>query len=167
MQIDETVDVTKELQMRNPEIRDMSPVHIRGTADIDARKAAFHLLMTGHFILPCSRTLADVDFPFQIRSTETFLLRPEDHDADETEDTHAARGGVVDLMPIIQELLLLEIPMQVFSEEAKNSESLPAGNGWEVLTEEQLAMSREEEKKKVDPRLAGLAKLLETDKDKQ
>lgn len=166
MELDETINVKNELQKENPDIRDMSPVHVKGTADIDSRKATFHLLITGKFILPCSRTLADVDYPFHIRSTETFLLSPLQYN-DEMNEAHVVEGGVVDLMPVIYELLMLEIPMQVFSQEAKASVELPAGNGWEVLTEDQLAHAREAEKQKVDPRMAGLAKLLEKNKDDQ
>lgn len=167
MELDETINVKHVLQKENPDIRDMSPVRVKGTADVDSRKVTFHLLMTGKFTLPCSRTLADVDYPFHIRSIETFLLRPSDYNLDETDETHVVQGGTVDLMPIVYELLLLEIPMQVFSEEAKADSGLPAGNGWEVLTEDQLAQAREYEKQKIDPRLAELGKLLEKNKDDQ
>lgn len=166
MELDETINVKHVLQKKNPDIRDMSPVHVKGTADIDARKVTFHLIITGTFMLPCSRTLADVDYPFHIRSTETFLLRPSDY-SDETDEAHVVEGGVVDLQPVIYELLLLEIPMQVFSEEAKANGELPSGNGWEVITEDQLAQAREREKQKVDPRLAGLAQFLDKNKDDQ
>lgn len=166
MELDETINVNKVLQKENPDIRDVSPVHVKGIADIDARKVTFHLVITGTFILPCSRTLADARYPFRISSAETFLLNPALYN-DEAEMTHVVEGGVVDLMPVIYELLLLEVPMQIFSEEAQANTKLPAGKGWEVLTEEQLAKAREQEKEKVDPRLAGLAKLLEENKDTQ
>lgn len=72
MELDETINVNKVLQKENPDIRDISPVHVKGTADIDARKVTFHLVITGTFILPCSRTLADARYPFHISSAETF-----------------------------------------------------------------------------------------------
>ena len=165
MEIDEIINISKEMQQIDPEIRSVLPVHVTGKADIDSQKVVFHLHLTGKLILPCSRTLADVEHPFEINSTETFLLNPLDNERGETEEgVYEAEGGVIDLMPVFQELILLEVPMQVFCEEALEDENLPSGQGWEVMTEDQHEEQLEKEKQKVDPRLAGLAQLLEDKK---
>ncbi len=167
MTFDKTINLAEELKKADPEIRKVSPIRVKGRADVDSHKVAFHLHITGTFTLPCSRTLADVEYPFDIHSIETFLLKPLDYEVDENEEIHRIVGGVVDLGPIVYELVLLEIPIQVFSPEAEEDSSLPSGRDWEVMTEDQLYEAREREKKKVDPRLADLAKLFPTDEDEK
>lgn len=149
--IEETVDVS-DLKQIDKLIRDISPVHVEGRADIGATKFTFHLTIEGTMVLPCSRTLVDVSYPFTIQTTETFFLN--DYDVNPDEDTHLVQGDSIDLLPIVKELVLLEIPMQVFAEEPSEGGAPQAGVGWEVITEEQS-------KEKIDPRLAGLAKFFE------
>jgi uncharacterized protein len=112
LQIDEIVDVT-DIKERDPQIRDVSPMKVTGRADIGSTKVTFHLHLSGKFILPCSRTLVDVNYPIDIETTETFLFKTAgiEYDGD---DVTIVEGDVVDLLPVIKENLLLEIPMQVF-----------------------------------------------------
>ncbi|MBS4207733.1 DUF177 domain-containing protein [Bacillus sp. FJAT-50079] len=158
-EFDEVIDITDDLKQRNPEIRDLTPVHVTGKANVDSKKVSFHLHVTGTYTLPCSRTLEDVKVPIDVHSIETFLLQPLDYELGEMEIVHEADGGNINLIPVIEELLLLEVPLQVFSEEEING-ATQVGNGWEVMTEEQFLNKQELAKKKIDPRLADLAKLL-------
>lgn len=152
--IDETVDVS-EIKNTDPTIRDVSPVHLTGRADIDSTKVTFHLRIEGHFILPCSRTLVDVTYPFQIDTIETFLLQGSRYE--EEDESHVIKGDTIDLMPVISELLLLEVPLQVFSDDVHPVGAAPqSGKDWEVVQEEDRS-------KKIDPRLAGLAKFFDED----
>ncbi|MFB7302243.1 YceD family protein [Heyndrickxia sporothermodurans] len=162
MDINETIDIAEDLKKRDPQIRDVSPIHVTGNADITTEKIAFHLHITGKLILPCSRTLVDVDYPIDVKSTEIYLLNSTtSYEEEEDVEIHYPNGDIVDLDPVIIELLLLEIPIQVFSESAKNDANLPSGNEWEVVTEEQVKQDEESKEKKVDPRLAGLAKFFD------
>ncbi|MDQ0227062.1 hypothetical protein CHH83_04795 [Bacillus sp. 7586-K] len=158
LQIDDEIDMS-ELVTGQSDIRDISPVTVKGRADISSTRVTFHLSISGSMILPCSRTLVDVHYPFSIDTTETFLLKPTDYDTDE--DYYLVNGDVVDLIPIIKEIILLEIPMQVFCDDVKNEKDAApqSGKDWEVISEEEL-------NKKVDPRLAGLAKFFENDESK-
>jgi uncharacterized protein len=150
--IDETVDVS-DLKQVDKSIRDISPVHIQGRADLSSTKFTFHLTIKGTMVLPCSRTLVDVLYPFEIHTTETFLLNDYDYTTDE--DSHVVQGEMIDLLPVVKELVLLEIPMQIFSKDENVEGAAPqSGKDWEVITEEQV-------KNKIDPRLAGLAKFFE------
>jgi len=164
LEIDQMVDVSKDLKQRDPEIRSASPIHVTGTARIDSQKAVLHLHLTGNLVLPCSRTLVDVTYPINIRSTETFLIKPVEYSSSEDEEVHEPIEGVVDLIPVIEELILLEVPMQVISEDAKNTETLQTGKDWEVMTEDQFKLEQQRSTK-IDPRLAGLAALLKDKKE--
>ncbi|GAM13691.1 COG1399 protein in cluster with ribosomal protein L32p, firmicutes subfamily [Mesobacillus selenatarsenatis SF-1] len=141
----------------DPTIREVSPIHLTGRADISATRVTFHIRIDGHLILPCSRTLVDVKYPIDVETTETFMLNSHDYEADE--EVHQVTGDVIDLEPIIKEILLVEIPMQVFSDDSAGQEGAPqSGKDWEVIEEQ-------EKSEKLDPRLAGLAKFFEDSKD--
>ncbi|KAA0548188.1 DUF177 domain-containing protein [Bacillus sp. BGMRC 2118] len=153
--LDEVIEVN-ELKKKNHEIRDVSPVKVTGRVDVSSDKATFHLHLTGTLVLPCSRTLVDVELPFDITTTEHFLLQPAEFEVDE--DFHEPQGEVIDLMPVIEENILLEIPMQIFADNPDKEKSAPQeGRDWKVITELEL-------EEKVDPRLAGLANFFEKDK---
>jgi uncharacterized protein len=150
--IDEIIRVD-EIKQDDPTIREVSPFHISGRGDIDSTKVTFHLKIEGHLILPCSRTLVDVLLPINVETTETFLLQNSEYESEE--EVYQVKGETIDLLPIIREILLLEVPMQVFCDNVDGEESAPqSGRDWEVVHDE-------EQSKKIDPRLAGLAKFFD------
>lgn len=156
LQIDEMVDVS-DIKEKDAQIRDVSPIKVTGRADIGSTEITFHLHLSGEFILPCSRTLVDVRYPIDIETTETFLLKSAGFEYD-GDDITIVEGDVVDLLPVIQENLLLEIPMQVFCEDVDLNEAAPqSGKDWVVISEE-------ENKQKIDPRFAKLADFFDQDK---
>ncbi|MEK3809057.1 YceD family protein [Bacillus sp. FSL H8-0547] len=154
LQIDETIQLT-DMKGALSEVRDISPVSVTGRADLGSSKAVFHLTLAGTLILPCARTLVDVPFSFEIHTTETFLLKP-NADFEMEEDVHHVQEDIVDLIPVIKENILLEVPMQVFSDSVEeNDQAAPQeGKDWKVISEE-------ENKNKIDPRLAGLSKFFD------
>ncbi len=155
LKINEEIDLS-DLVRTHSDIRDISPVSVKGRADISSTKVTFHLSISGSMVLPCSRTLVDVPYPFSIDTTETFLLKPADYETEE--DFYIPEGDVIDLTTIIKEIIVVEIPMQVFCDDVTNEEGAApqAGKDWEVVSEE-------DQNNKVDPRLAGLAKFFENE----
>lgn len=150
--LDETIRID-EIKQSDPTIRDVSPIHVTGRADIGSTKVTFHLKIEGYLILPCSRTLVDVKYPIHVETTETFLLQVSEFELEE--EAHQIKGDSIDLMPVIREILLLEVPMQVFCEEDTSKDAAPqSGKDWEIIREE-------DQSKKIDPRLAGLAKFFD------
>ena len=150
--IDETV-LVDEIKEIDPTIREVSPMRITGRGDVDSTKVTFHLKIEGHLILPCSRTLVDVKLPINVETTETFLLQGSVYETEE--EAYQVKGDVIDCIPIIREILLLEVPMQVFCEDVESEDAAPqSGKDWEVVLEENQS-------KKIDPRLAGLAKFFD------
>jgi len=150
--IDETIRVD-EIKQDDPTIREVSPIHIFGRGDVNSTKVTFHLKIEGHLILPCSRTLVDVKLPINVETTETFLLQGSVFETEE--EAYQVKDDMVDIMPIIREILLLEVPLQVFCEDGKSDEATPqSGKDWELVHEEGQS-------EKIDPRLAGLAKFFD------
>ncbi|MCQ6273984.1 DUF177 domain-containing protein [Bacillus sp. V3B] len=149
--IDEVVNAD-EIMKIDQTIRSVSPMHITGKADIDSTKVTFHLTIKGYLILPCSRTLVDVKYPINVDTTETFLLNGFDYESEE--EVHQVKGDVIDVMPVIHEILLLEVPMQVFCEDSGEEGAPQSGKDWEVIHEQ-------DKTDKIDPRLAELAKFFD------
>ena len=58
----------------------------------------------------------------------------------------------IDLEESAIDNILLTIPMQVLSEEEQNSDTMPSGNSWSVLTEEQYNALQNKKKKENSPR---------------
>lgn len=57
----------------------------------------------------------------------------------------------IDLEESAIDNILLTIPMQVLSEEEQNSDTMPSGNSWSVLTEEQYNALQNKKKKENSP----------------
>lgn len=151
LRIDEYVNA-EEIMKIDESIRGVSPIHVTGTADIGSSRITFHLNIKGQLTLPCSRTLVDVHYPVNVDSIETFLLNGPIYESDG--EVHEVKGDVIDLTPIINEILLLEVPIQVIAEDSTEEGAPQSGKDWEVIHEK-------DKKDKVDPRLAGLAKFFE------
>lgn len=116
-------------------------IHYEGHSD----RVYADLDISGVMIVPCSITNEDVEYDFHTKSLETFAF-----DKSEDEDVHEAKGDVVELLPVIFQLILLEVPLKVVKE---GITSYPKGDGWEVVKEEDYVKA---EGKKLDPRLAKL-----------
>ncbi|MFB4162556.1 DUF177 domain-containing protein [Alteribacillus sp. JSM 102045] len=155
--VDEQVDVT-ELIDRDREIRDITPVQVTGNAAFSGETVTFHLQIKGSMTLPCSRTLADVNFPFDIEAVERFRL--DGMPVDEEDITlHEPENGYVDLLPYIKESILLELPIQVFAEgiDEKEAPAPQEGKDWEVIIQQAAEDKKAEKENDVDPRMADLA----------
>jgi uncharacterized protein len=146
--LDEMVDVSELIE--TSDIRRIPSVHIKGHGDFGSNKVTFTLTIEGTMILPCSRTLKDATHPFKIETTETYLLAPVGYGHPDEENLHQVEGEVLDLLPMIKENILLEIPIQIFCDEPSGEDVAPqSGQGWEMITES-------DKKDKIDPRLAAL-----------
>ena len=66
------------------------------------------------------------------------------------------KKGVAALMPVVFETIICEVPLKVVS---PNAEIKRKGNGWELISDEDLANQTEE----FDPRLAKLRELLKNE----
>lgn len=146
---DETVDVS-ELTERDHEIREISPVRVTGSAMFESRKISFSLHVSGTMVLPSSKTLEDVNYPFDLHTMEVFRL-DSSVEAEEDEQIHDIENETIDLLPYVKEAILVEKPIRVVGED---EELLASGNGWEVVTEE-------DKRNEIDPRLKKLEQLLD------
>ena len=120
--IDDKVYFPKE-DLKKAGILDMQEVTVKGTLKYN-EEYQLNLTIKGEMILPCSLTLEPVNYPFNIEIDENI---------DEFIENSKKTQKTIDILPIIWENILMEIPMKVVSPNAKNMQT--KGDGWELITD--------------------------------
>jgi len=144
--IDEMCEFAPDL-LKDTELLELKEVHAVGEITLDALdEFELSLDVTGTMVLPCAVTLKPVAYPFvmKIEGNLEQIVAEIDENVKKIENT-------IDLLPIIWENILMEIPMRVVSEDAENVQR--EGEGWKLVTDEE--MEHEE-----NPALAKLKDLL-------
>ena len=123
-EINTTITFPKEY-ISTTDIRSIKPVLVTGYITKDgAGTFAVNINIKGEMILPCAITLQDVIYPFDINY---------ESDVNEEEENLKKTGNYIDILPIVWENIVTEIPLRVTVPNA-TIENLK-GDGWEVITE--------------------------------
>lgn len=166
LKISEVIDMKSSLMERETEILDVSPVKLNGTLLYDNYSVlavfSFEVIVT----LPSSRTLNPVPYAMVVNVSERFaqindvayVIKNYPDDV-----VNAIDGNIIDLTESIIDNILLNLPLQVLSDEELAQQDLPSGQGWALLTEDAfLKQKQKEAEETIDPRFAGLKTLLNT-----
>lgn len=122
LSIDEEVVIPEEYY-KNAGVRSLSKVKVNGDVTVNYEEnIELHLNVSGEFIIPCAITLDGVIVPFN-------TLIEEEIDQNKLNDEF-----FLDLLDVLWENIVLEIPVRVVKEGVK-SEDLH-GEGWELVTKE-------------------------------
>ena len=92
----------------------------------------------------------------EVETVEIFSWVDAENRGDVEGDIHFIDGDVIDMKPVLEELILLEVPMQVFK--ANTEGQVQGGKDWSYSTDEDVEKAKEVDEPKLDPRLAALAK---------
>ena len=135
----------KELA-KNTDLIDLKNTKIEGKITKDTL-GNFYLdcKLDGIMILPCAVTLKPVDYHFSTEITGNIedLYEEIDKNLKKSENS-------IDILPIIWENILMEMPMRVVSDDLSDAKT--SGDGWKIITEE--------EKSYVNPEFEKLKDLL-------
>ncbi len=131
--------VIPEEMLINTDIRKISPVTVNGYIYNNENDLNLNVKVTGTMVLPCCRTLKDVDYPFDIEIDEVI--------GENSENSLEINQNTLDIFPIVWQNILVDVPLRVLAPDA-DEESIK-GDGWHLITED-------EEKEKIDPRLSKL-----------
>ncbi|MDD2435588.1 MAG: DUF177 domain-containing protein [Bacilli bacterium] len=131
-----------ESYLSETDLLKLDNVHITGylTKDNQDNMIA-DLKIEGIMVLPCSLTLNPVDYPFVIEISD--ILEKLYEDVDKKQPNFEK---TIDILPIIWENILMEIPMKVTSSNLKDMKI--SGDGWKLLQEEEEVIHPEFEKLK-------------------
>lgn len=145
------IEINQDYQFQDAELSGtdlIAPfkIHMEGFIKQDLLEGfELNVKVNGIMKLPCSITLEPVPVPFEIHidgNLEDLL--------EEIEENHKKIENSIDILPIIWENILMEIPMKVTSPNASSVKT--EGDGWRFVTDE-----TEEE---INPALAQLKDLL-------
>lgn len=125
--------------LEGTEIREISAVKVSGFVFNNEEEFELNINITGTMVLPCARTLKDVNYPFNIDINE-IIGENDDNSLEIIQNS-------LEIFPIIWQNILVDVPLRVLAPDAKE-ESLE-GDGWRLITQD-------EAKEEIDPRLAKL-----------
>lgn len=137
---------TKE-ELATSELIKLDDVLVQGSITKDSiDELVISMTISGVMVLPCAITLDPVDYPFlvNIEGELTQIMG-------EMNEKSRKIENAIDILPIVWENILMEIPMKVVSPNAENIKL--EGNGWKLITEL-------EDHNEINPELAKLKDLL-------
>ncbi len=124
--IDEEVNIDKPT-LETTEIIELKNTKVTGEIYKDnINNIMIYIKITGIMVLPCSITLepTDVKIDTLVEGNLLEILKEIDENTKKLENT-------IDILPIIWENILMEIPMRVVSEKAKGIKL--EGEGWKLI----------------------------------
>ena len=137
-----SLDIKEKLAERNKDVLDVKGIFVQGNVSYDDGLYLLNYTLDYTITLPSSRSMLPVDVHQIEEVSEVFI---------EAVDIHAKEDLVrenlilvleedyIDLEESAIDNMLLTIPMQVLSEEEQNSDTMPSGNSWSVLTTRNIA----------------------------
>ncbi len=142
--IDETYSFSED-ELRDSSILKLDNVKIDGDITKNSiDEYIINVVVKGTMVLPCSVSLKPVDYDFSIQiSGNVAEIMAEFNEIFENNQK------TLDILPIIWENILMEIPIRIVSDDISDVKT--EGEGWELITEE---------KEMVNPNLAKLKDLL-------
>ena len=144
--IDLTYSFSKE-ELEGTDLIKLDNVKINGIISKDSmNEYTIDVDVEGVMVLPCAITLEPVDYPFNVKINGNLeeMLQEINENSKKIENS-------IDIFPIIWENILMEIPMRVVSDEAKDYKI--EGDGWRLITDDK--------KEEINPEFEKLNQLLE------
>lgn len=134
--VNEDYSFSKE-ELAGSTLSSLDDMHVEGEITLNALKELyFNLEVTGTMVIPCALTLKPVEVPFDI------II---DGDLEEIHEEIEENAGKfinsIDILPILWENILMEIPIRVVSEDADITDL--SGDGWRVITDEEENVNSE------------------------
>ena len=132
--LDEDIKFDEE-KIKNSELLDLKEVHIKGIIFKDSLDDyQISADVTGIMVLPCSITLKPVTHKFSTKLEGSIIEMLEEID----ENIKNVENSI-DILPIIWENILMEIPTRVVSPDADISNL--HGDGWRVINDEEESVN--------------------------
>jgi uncharacterized protein len=115
--------------LKNTEIRQLNDIFVTGNiSKISNDNLVLNMHVEGIMVLPCSVTLEDVDYPFCIEIDEICTENEQ-----ENEEYVKINENTIDILPIIWQNIVMEIPLKVVS--PKLDRRNISGVGWKLIEE--------------------------------
>ena len=129
--IDDIVELDKKY-LENTDIKDISKISVKGNIKPSNGIFEVNLNVKCTLTLICSISLKDVKYDINININET--IGDENDDID-LEENNKIINNTIDLIPIIWQNILLEVPLKVIGPNVDRSKL--HGDGWKLITDEE------------------------------
>lgn len=140
IEIDQDITFNKD-DFTGTDLIDLNDVHVSGNLTKDSMDdICLYLSVSGVMVLPCAITLEEVNHNF------SFIIDDKLENILEELKNDKKIENTIDILPIIWENILMEIPMRVVSPNAKLDNL--KGDGWRFVTDEVKSVNPELEKLK-------------------
>lgn len=137
----------------------LSPLEVAGQVSyLDNDDIILTMTVIGTITVPSSRSLEAVTLPVEVTIDERYI---EDatrlSDFEETEAVFLLENDVLNVDDAILDNIIANLPLQILTAEEKDSDILPSGKDWHVISEETYKNEKMSDNGvKLDPRLAKL-----------
>ena len=129
--VDNTCSFTEE-ELKNTGIIKLDDVKVKGKINKDSlNNINIDINISGVMVLPCALTLEPVDYKFSTNVVGNVEEMLEDLDKFSKKIQNS-----IDILPIIWENILMEIPSRVVSPNAKDMKM--SGDGWKIIEDEEV-----------------------------
>lgn len=130
-----------EKKLAESEIISLKDTKVVGTISSEGNDHYIECSINGIMVVPCSMTLKPVDYPFNIK-VEGII----EELFEEIGENVKNNQNTIDILPIIWENILMEIPIRVVSDDSANLKL--EGEGWKLITESEKRLNPELQKLK-------------------
>ncbi len=139
IEINTQVSFPKE-DIEKAEMIDVKEINVKGSIRrYNQDEYNVILKVDGTIVLPCALTLQPVDYNIKCQIDEIFS-----ENADENSKKIKNFENSIDILPIVWENILMEIPMRVVSPNASLEKT--EGDGWKFIDEDSTSVNPEFEK---------------------
>jgi uncharacterized protein len=117
-----------ESYLKTTEIRHLSELNVVGRIKREVEEIiSLEIFVEGEMILPCSVSLVDVPYPFNLTMYEVI-------DSEINGEYLKIEKNSIDILPLIWQNIVLEIPLKVLSPDLDRSSI--KGEGWKLIDED-------------------------------
>lgn len=133
--IAESLDINSKISMpedfyKGTDIRKLSELEVVGSiSDIGDRIYNLRVNVSGNMTLPCALSLEDVEYPFSLNIIQNY------GSTDDFEQNYKIMSNTLDILPILWENIVLEIPNRVVKE---NVVINTKGDGWSLVNDGEI-----------------------------
>lgn len=164
--IKETIVIEKELMEREASVLAASSFNVEGFLAVDEEEYLLSLKVEGTLTLPSTRSLEPTEIPLSFEIDERYMtseIYERDADIEGNELVIVLTTNTLNAVESVIDYTLLNIPLQILTDEERSGKEMPSGDGWQIISEASYLQQQEatKEKPKLDPRLAKLSALLD------
>ncbi|WEV45550.1 YceD family protein [Streptococcaceae bacterium ESL0687] len=159
---DETLNLEAGLKRRFEEIIGLTPVHVVGFVSYEDGLYLLNYKATYTLSYPSTRSLKEVELKSEIDVAEAFTTEAylqEARDLVSDDNIFVLEKDIINLDESVADNIILSIPTRVLTPEELEADSMPSGQGWQIMSEtdfENLEPEVPDEKKSPFAGLDGL-----------